>query len=114
MAIRHVQDIERALVIPPTDNEALQEFIRTFITKLSQQVQLIESSFEAREIDVTGGAGNVAILWTTPAAAATYIVTALPSWSTTVYWSARGVAGITLNFGTVAPGAQTVLVCRVR
>jgi hypothetical protein len=113
----HIQNIERAVTLPPIGAEAaewFQDFVREYVTQLSQQVQSLHQSFEAREISVGVGVANVAVVWTSPAPDATYIVNALPDWSTTIFYSARTTTGVTLNFGTVAPGAQVVLVLRVR
>ena len=112
-----IQNIQRAVVLPPLSSDAdvwFQDFVRIFVTSLSQQLQSLHQSFETQEIAVSVGLATILVPWTTPAPTATYVTVALPDWDTTVFFSARNTTDITLNFGTVAPGAQTVLVLRVR
>lgn len=53
---------------------------------------------------VAPGATTVSVTWERVEPTTQYGVTALPNWNTTVYLTARSTTGITLTFGTAAPG----------
>lgn len=113
----HVQDVRRGIVMPTLGADTpqfLQDYARTYIAYLAQQLQFLHASFEAREIAVPLAAANVVITWTTPAPTANYVASVLPSWATTVYYSNRLTTSIQANFGVVAPAGAVILVLRVR
>jgi hypothetical protein len=112
----HIQDIRRAISLPALADadQALQEYARSFVLPIAQQLQLVHSSFESQQISVPNGSANVIVGWRTPAPEANYVAVATPSWATIVSYSGKTLTQIQFNFSVVAPGAQTLLVLRVR
>jgi hypothetical protein len=102
-----IQQIRRAKTIPSVSQEAEQWF-RNFLlsdyVQLAQQVNAVQTAFQAFQLAVAAGFTTKPVVFTFPYADLNYSMAAMPDWSTTVFFSVKAVGGFTLNFGTAAPG----------
>src|SRR5262245_35063520 len=113
----HIQDVRRSVTLPPIPAQApdwFQAYARQWQLLLSQQLQAVHSSFEAREFAITAAVVLQTVTWTTPAPDATYIVLCTPNWNTTVWVTNRTITTVDLNFGTAAPANAVAFTLRVR
>lgn len=86
--------------------EWFTRFILNQYTRTAAQINAMQ--LDVQGMRVTGMAGGVAVaavVLPNPYPDATYTITAMPDWNTTVFFSAQTKTGFTLNFGTVTPGA---------
>lgn len=118
-----IQGIRRAVTIPEVSQLAAQwfrEFIYASYVSLTQQVNAINTGLAQYQSGttpfpaITAGNANKILTFTTPFTDTLYSASALPDWNTTVFFSAKTKTSITINFGTVAPGAQNCLVILMR
>jgi hypothetical protein len=118
-----IQTIKRSVTIPQVSVLA-EDWFRRFIykdyTQLTQQTNAMLTGLAQYQSGtaafpaITGGNTSKVLTFTTPFTDTLYSASALPDWSTTVYFSAKLKTSITINFGTAAPGNQNCLVLLMR
>lgn len=113
-----VDQILLAVERPPVPLDA-PDWFRIFVgdpySNLVQQVRVLQQSFRSSRETVAGAAGSKSVTFAAPYPDANYSVSAVPSWSTTVYVTAISATGFTVTFGTAAPGGGgTLYVLAVR
>jgi hypothetical protein len=120
MAIQSIRRVPTMPQIPPDASKEFSTFVYGSYIWLTQQVNLMLTglaqyqSGSAQFPAITAGNASKTVTFTTPFTDLFYSASALPDWNTTVWFSAKLKTSITINFGTVAPGANNCLVILMR
>jgi hypothetical protein len=112
-----IQQIKRAKTVPSVSKEA-EDWFRSFLIsdylQLAQQVNAVQTAFQAFQLTTALGNTTKAVTFTFPYADTNYSMAAMADWNTTIWFSVKAVGGFTLNFGTASPGANNVTVMTMR
>ena len=116
---RTIKRAKTALDLPIRDDSDASEHVRVIRQliqehqQLAQEVVVCHNLVHSFTVNPGNGVASVAVTIPAPMPDTTYSIAAMPDYGTTCYYSSKSKTGFTLNFGTVTPSANQVILITI-